>query len=106
MQVCGQYDSPLVLGSAAWLEDHPPKWNDRFIFYGTYYYAQGMHQLGGDYSKLGAKTVEDLLLDRQKPEGYWQAPGGEESGAGKVYATSMAILSLSVKYHYLPIYQR
>ena len=28
-----------------------------------------------------------------------------ERGAGKVYSTALAILSLSVKYHFLPIYQ-
>lgn len=106
MQVCGQYESPLVEGSAAWLLDHPPKWNDRFIFYGTYYYAQGMHQLGGEYATTGAQTVQKLLLNRQQGDGSWQAPSGEESSAGKVYATSMAILSLSVNHHYLPIYQR
>lgn len=106
MQVCGQYDSPLVEGSATWLEEHPPKWNERFFFYGTYYYAQGMHQRGGRQSKLAAELVQQLLLERQQGDGSWAAPGGEESGAGKVYTTSMAILSLSVKYHYLPIYQR
>jgi hypothetical protein len=29
-----------------------------------------------------------------------------ERGTGRVYCTSLAVLSLSVKYHYLPIYQR
>lgn len=36
----------------------------------------------------------------------WLADGGEEGGAGIVYITCMAVLSLSVNYHYLPIYQR
>ena len=42
MQVCGEYESPLVAGAADWLLAHPPKWNERFCMYGTYYYAQGM----------------------------------------------------------------
>lgn len=106
MQVCGQYDSPLVSGAADWLEQHPPKWKERFFFYGTYYYAQAMHQRGGRHAALADELVPKLLLDKQQSDGSWIAPGGEESGAGKVYTTSMAILSLSVKYHYLPIYQR
>lgn len=106
MQVCGQYESPLVSGAAGWLEQHPPKWNERFFFYGTYYYAQGMHQRGGQQAKSARRIVSELLLDRQQPDGSWVAPGGEEAGAGKVYTTSMAMLSLSVGYHYLPIYQR
>lgn len=106
MQVCGEYDSPLVAGAADWLVEHPPKWKDRFFFYGVYYYAQGMHQRGGEYDARTQNVVSQLLLEQQLPDGSWASPGGEELGAGKVYATCMAILSLSVKYHYLPIYQR
>ena len=106
MQVCGEYESPLVTGAADWLLEHPPKWNDRFFFYGTYYYAQGMYQRGGRHAETAGRTVRELLLPRQDSEGAWVATGGEEQGPGKSYSTSLAILSLSVKYHYLPIYQR
>jgi hypothetical protein len=106
MQVCGQYESPLVTGATDWLEKNPPKWNERFFFYGTYYYAQGMHQRGGERAQVAEDLVKQLLLERQQADGAWSAPGGEEGGAGNVYTTSMAVLSLSVKYHYLPIYQR
>lgn len=106
MQVCGQYESPLVAGSADWLLDHPPQWSDRFILYGLYYFAQGMHQRGGEQAETAAKIVSEMLLAKQKENGSWESSGGEEQNAGAVYCTSMAILSLSVKYHYLPIYQR
>jgi hypothetical protein len=106
MQVCGQYDSPLVAGSSDWLLDHPPQWNDRFILYGLYYFAQGMHQRGGTHADRAASLVSSMLLPKQKANGAWESSGGEEQNAGSVYCTSMAILSLSVKYHYLPIYQR
>lgn len=106
MQVCGQYESPLVAGAADWLLDHPPKWNERFILYGLYYFAQGMHQRGGTHAERAASIVSELLLGQQKPNGSWESSGGEEQNAGTVYCTSMAVLSLSVKYHYLPIYQR
>ncbi|MEM7474343.1 MAG: prenyltransferase/squalene oxidase repeat-containing protein [Planctomycetota bacterium] len=106
MQVCGQYESPLVRDAAEWLEEHPPKWKDRFFFYGTYYYAQGMYQRGGDHADIASQTVAKLLLEKQQEDGSWVSPSGEETSVGKVYATCMAILSLSVKYHYLPIYQR
>lgn len=106
MQVCGQYDSSLVSGSSDWLLEHPPQWTDRFILYGLYYFAQGMHQRGGNYAEKASKIVSELLLPKQKGNGAWESSGGEEQNAGSVYCTSMAILSLSVKYHYLPIYQR
>ncbi|MEL7338073.1 MAG: hypothetical protein AAFN70_17905, partial [Planctomycetota bacterium] len=67
---------------------------------------QGMHQVGGQYAKESAKIVADMLLPRQRRDGSWLAPGGEERNVGMVYSTSLAILSLSVRYHYLPIYQR
>ncbi len=106
MQVCGEYEAPEVAGAADWLLANPPKWKDRFFFYGTYYFAQGMYQRGGRHAEAAAKLVREMLLERQSTDGSWSAPGGEELGAGKTYATSLAILSLSVKYHYLPIYQR
>ena len=106
MQVCGFYDSPLVKGAAEWLLQKPPKTNERFFYYGIYYYAQGMHQVGGKYADVAKKLVSKLLIDAQRTNGSWLAGSGEERNIGTVYATSLAILSLSVRYHYLPIYQR
>ena len=106
MQVCGEYDSPLVAGAADWLLEHPPKWNERFASYGTYYYAQGMYQRGGEHSTTAQELVQEMLLQNQAGDGSWTSGNGSESGIGAVYGTSMAVLSLSVKYHYLPIYQK
>ena len=105
MQVCGQFDAPPVQQAVDWLKSHPPAWGTRYFFYGTYYYAQAMHQQGGDTASLAEQQVREVLLPRQEADGGWK-PEGEESGASRVYATSLAILSLSVRYHYLPIYQR
>ncbi len=106
LQVCGLYDSPLVEGSANWLLKNPPKQNERFFYYGVYYYAQGMHQVGGKFAETADKIVPELLLDSQAADGGWTARGGEERNIGSVYATALTLLSLSVRYHYLPIYQR
>ncbi len=106
MQVCGEYESPLVAGASDWLLEHPPKWKERFCLYGTYYYAQGMYQRGGDHAKTARQLVQDMLLKEQAGNGSWTAGNGSERDHGAVYATSMAVLSLSVKYHYLPIYQK
>lgn len=106
MQVCGEYDSPLVVGAADWLLEHPPKWNERFCSYGTYYYAQGMYQRGGEHAQTAARLVAEMLLKTQSPDGSWTAQNSSERGHGSVYATALSVLSLSVKYHYLPIYQK
>jgi len=106
MQVCGQYDSPLVAGAADWLLEHSPDLDERFFYYGTYYYAQGMHQHGGKHAMEAAEKVSRILIKEQSANGAWSSQRGEERNYGDVYATSLAILSLSVTYHYLPIYQR
>ena len=106
MQVCGEYESPLVNGAADWLLEHPPKWTDRFCCYGTYYYAQGMYQRGDKHAETASQLVQEMLLDKQNGDGSWKAGNGSEAGQGLIYATSMSVLTLSVKYHYLPIYQK
>lgn len=105
MQVCGRYDAPEVHGAADWLLEKSPRWGDTWFYYATYYYAQGMYQRGGEHAETARKVVKEVLLDRQKENGAWQVYGSEQS-AGEVYSTSMAVLSLAVKHHYLPIYQR
>ena len=106
MQVCGQYESPLVKGASEWLFEHPPKESERFFFYGLYYYAQGMHQAGGKYAERADELVPEILLPMQRTDGAWLARGGEERNVGAAYATALSLLSMSVRYHYLPIYQR
>ena len=106
MQVCGQYSAPEVAAAAEFLLSKPPKLQDRYLFYGLYYYSQGMHQVGGKYAEESARVVSSLLLPTQRRDGAWLAPGGEEQNFGMVYSTSLAVLALSVRYHYLPIYQR
>jgi hypothetical protein len=50
--------------------------------------------------------VSQLLLGEQNADGSWSSTRGEERNYGSAYATALAVLSLSVTYHYLPIYQR
>jgi hypothetical protein len=103
MQVCGQYDAPEVKGTVEWLMAlrHQLQWGEPWFFYGTYYYAQGMHQRGGKVADHARREVERVLVPQQRNDGSW--PPNESTG---VYTTALAVLSLSVKYHYLPIYQR
>jgi hypothetical protein len=106
LQVCGAYDSLEVKGSADWLKDKKVEYGGEWYFYGTYYFAQGMFQRGGEYSAYARKLVEEALLPKQGPDGSWQGQHGQERDAGKIYATSLGVLSLAVKFHFLPIYQR
>ena len=64
-----------------------------------------MYQRGGDHAKEAREKVEGILKKLQRENGSWQGSGSEGS-AGEIYSTTMAVLALAVKYHYLPIYQR
>jgi hypothetical protein len=105
MQVCGHYEAPEVIATADWLMKNPPKVKgNSWFYYGTYYYAQGMYQRGETYAAEAAERVAEVLLPMQEADGSWKPGAGSESN--RIYRTAMALLSLSVKYHFLPIYQR
>lgn len=105
LQVCGEYTCPEVVATADYLLTTPPKKQLPWFYYGTYYYAQGMYQRGGEHAEQAARNVREILLPLQEADGSWAPVGGSENTA-RIYRTAMAVLSLSVKYHYLPIYQR
>lgn len=105
MQVCGLHDAPEVLGATDWLRSSAPVWETQWFFYGTYYYAQGMSRRGGDPAREARERVEGVLLANQLPDGSWEGVDGSERSQGRIYATALALLSLSVRHHYLPIYQ-
>jgi len=104
LQVCGEYDAPELKGTVEWLRLNKLKNSSvGYFYYGTYYFAQGMYQQGGSVADEARQLVENLLLAEQKENGRWLGQGVE---ASPVYGTAMAILSLSVRHHFMPIYQR
>ena len=105
LQVCGEYDSAEVRGSTNWLMNQRIDPSGLWFFYGTYYYAQGMQKREKHIADRARKLTEDVLLKLQRADGSWEGMDGMERGAGRIYCTAMATLSLSVKHHFLPIYQ-
>jgi hypothetical protein len=65
-----------------------------------------MYQRGGEHAAIARQKTEQMLVDSQNPDGSWFPRNGNEKSAGAVYATSLALLSLSVYHHFLPIYQK
>ncbi len=74
---------------------------DQFEFYGNYYNAQGMFQIGGRYWAEYAPWMYETYLNKQDSDGSW--PSRE---AGRIYGTAMMVLAFTVPYRQLPIYQR
>ena len=85
-----------------------------WIYYTVYYCSQGMFQLGDDYWVPYARKMYTVLLKAQQPDGSWpdkllpdETARRSSVGANMdAYRTAMAVLSLTVSYRQLPIYQR
>ena len=70
-------------------------------FYGNYYNAQAMFQLGGRYWEEYADWMYGHYISQQQTNGAWS-----NGRNGSTYGTSMMVLSFTVPYRQLPIYQR
>ena len=97
---------PEAAGGARWLASHPVGDATRMPYYSMYYATQAAFQAGGDaWPAVWADVQAKLLPSQDKTDGAWpQSHSGEEPG--RVYATSMSLLTLSVPYRLLPVYQR
>ncbi len=98
----GDYESREALGGIEYLQRNkaPEVRGDDHLHYGLYYAAQAMYQATDPKQwQLWFPPSRDELLARQQPDGHWD---GE---AGPIYGTAMSILTLSVPYRYLPVYQ-
>lgn len=71
-----------------------------YYFYGHYYAVQAMWQSGGDRWRRWYPAVRDELVSKQREDGSWLAPEGNECG------TAMALIVLQMPNNCLPIFQR
>jgi len=107
LELCGKHKDPACLAAGDHvLKTLPKTYGEGFFYYGLYYASQGMFQLGGTYWDNYAKFQYDLMLPKQNPDGSWPLSSAAEQGAGICYSTSMSVLTLSVSFRQLPIYQR
>ena len=115
LELCGQHRTDATKKAGDWIldqirrkrqGDRPRRPDEPFFYYGMYYCAQGMFQLGDEHWEQFGATLYDLLLQMQKDDGSWPDAGGNEGQGGPAYSTAMAVLAMSVAYRQLPIYQR
>lgn len=106
LEVCGEHHSPEAMGAAEYFLQRPLNPQEHYFYYGIYYCTVGMFKIGGDHWRQARPILFRTVLKEQRHDGSWVAQGGSERGAGRVYATAMAVLALAVEYRYLPIYQR
>ena len=71
----------------------------KHYYYGLYYAGQAAFQAGGKVWQTLFPQLARELLQEQRPQGYWQG-----QGEGPIMATSIAVIVLSARKRYLPIY--
>ena len=84
-----------------YLQDHkaPGQRGPIYPFYGLYYASHAMYLTDPHEWQAWYPPIRDELVASQQVDGHWD---GE---AGPIYGTELAILTLSVPMHYLPVYQ-
>jgi hypothetical protein len=114
LELCGKnlHRSPEVLRAGNYLLKNlsdADRWpRGGHFFYMVYYCSQATFQLGDGYWNIFRDQMHKVLLQSQNTrdpnnpiDGSWADPS-----YGPAYATSMAVLALTVEYRFLPIYQR
>ena len=107
LELSGQHRSKESLEGGDYILAHLPRtYGESYFYYGLYYCAQGMFQLGGSYWEQFAPHMYEMMLKFQRPDGSWPQGSSGEAAAGTCYSTAMGVLAMSVSYRQLPIYQR
>lgn len=102
LELCGEHGTPETIMAADYvMKSFRQLPGDQFEFYGNYYNAQGMFQIGGRYWSEYADWMYETYLKRQNPDGSW-----DSREAGRIYGTALMALAFTVPYRQLPIYQR
>jgi hypothetical protein len=105
LQVCGAITELETSQGTVYLKSRPLQPNDQWYFYGVYYCGISGYKLGQASWDVLRPDLFGPLLQTQQPDGSWRGANNERS-FGAIYPTAMSVLSLTVEYGYLPIYQR
>lgn len=103
LQLGGEFDKEEIKKAIEYMERISD--DNAHYWYGHYYAAHALNQVGGEIWEKYYARMKTTLLARQKATGEWYEPR-REAAYGPVYQTSIAVLILSVPSHYLPIYQK
>lgn len=102
LQVCGQYNDPLVQAGSEYLftKNQP---GGQWWSYGCNYATPAQYMIGGATWKRWYGLMKDALLGTVRREGdqcHW------EGEVGAVYCTATHATILAMPWHYIPLYQR
>ena len=102
LELCGEHGTERTKLAGDWVLRHFRELSgSQFEYYGNYYNAQGMFQMGGRHWQEYANWMYANYLPKQSADGSW-----ESREAGRTYGTAMMVLAFTVPWRQLPIYQR
>ncbi len=103
LELCGKHGHEATIRAGNYLsKNYKNLQHVSRKLYGLYYTSQGLFQLGGEPWKEFSEWMYSYWIPRQHKEGFWDV--GEEGC--RYYQTALVILSFTVPYRQLPIYQR
>ena len=89
------------------LDEHGPE--PEGMYY-NYYATQVMHHWGGPEWDRWNNVMREFLIRTQVLEGHatgsWDVADRHGYAGGRLYMTSLALLTLEVYYRHLPLYQK
>jgi prenyltransferase beta subunit len=100
--LAGEYNAKQLPQAVEYMQDN--FYTPQHFFYGHYYAAHAMHQVGGKQWAEWYGKISKYLQQRQELDGYWAEV--DRGGPGPVYQTSISVIVMSVPTHYLAIFQR
>jgi hypothetical protein len=104
-------NADLLVGCKYLMENLPPESGTNLgAIYYFYYATQVLHHMEGADFDLWNYRMREHLLRSQEKEGHkagsWNPQGTDWGGAGgRLYATSLALMTLEVYYRHLPLYR-
>jgi len=104
LQLTGKYEAQEIARAVEFMAGLGEE-TARF-WYGQYYAAHALHQVGGKTWRDWYARTRGRLLERQAPDGHWGSWKGSDDAVGPAYRTAIAVTVLSVPLNYLPIFQR
>lgn len=94
--------------AANYLQQHLPRLSAPDEYY-WYYGTLAMFQYGGEPWEKWNASLRDQLVRLQRPGGQyagsWDPVGPWGSVGGRLYSTTMCVMTLEVYYRFLPLYQ-
>lgn len=106
---------PFMIGSANYLMDYLPQWRKglekgqaiAWYFYYWYYATLAMHQMGGRYWRAWNEKIKTMLPENQRVDpaplaGSWD-PDTAVLNGGRLFSTSLAIMTLETYYRFSPL---